>query len=86
MQRTDLALALAALWLGRSCNRMDYAAGFIFMRRWARRRRRLPDRANVLPWVFIAAQETLPELATRLAGSTEKNASSSTLPCRTNCP
>ena len=33
VQRTDLALALAALWLGRLCNRMDYAAGFIFMRR-----------------------------------------------------
>ncbi|XNM77740.1 hypothetical protein ACLK19_04005 [Escherichia coli] len=33
VQRTDLALALAALLAGRSCNRMDYAAGFIFMRR-----------------------------------------------------
>jgi enterobactin synthetase component F len=32
-QRADLALALTTLWLGRLCNRMDYAAGFIFMRR-----------------------------------------------------
>ena len=29
MQRTDLALALAALWLGRLCNRMDFAAAII---------------------------------------------------------
>ncbi len=32
-QPADLALALTTLWLGRLCNRMDYAAGFIFMRR-----------------------------------------------------
>lgn len=31
--RADLALALVTLWLGRLCGRMDYAAGFIFMRR-----------------------------------------------------
>lgn len=33
VQRTDLALALVALWLGRLTGRLDYAAGFIFMRR-----------------------------------------------------
>lgn len=32
VQRTDLAFTLAALWLGWLCNRMDYAAGFTFMR------------------------------------------------------
>lgn len=32
-QPADTALALTTLWLGRLCNRMDYAAGFIFMRR-----------------------------------------------------
>ncbi len=32
-QPADRALALTTLWLGRLCNRMDYAAGFIFMRR-----------------------------------------------------
>jgi enterobactin synthetase component F len=33
VQRADLALALVALWLGRLTGRLDYAAGFIFMRR-----------------------------------------------------
>ncbi|XPE61324.1 condensation domain-containing protein [Shigella flexneri] len=69
MQRTDLALALAALWLGRLCNRMDYAAGFIFMRRLGSAALTASGPVlNVLPLgIHIAAQETLPELATRLA-------------------
>lgn len=87
VQRTDLALALAALWLGRLCNRMDYAAGFIFMRRLGSAALTATGPVlNVLPLgIHIAAQETLPELATRLAAQL-KNASSSTLRCRTNCP
>ncbi|EFZ4017997.1 enterobactin synthase subunit F [Shigella flexneri] len=69
VQRTDLALALTALWLGRLCNRMDYAAGFIFMRRLGSAALTATGPVlNVLPLgIHIAAQETLPELATRLA-------------------
>lgn len=74
MQRTDLALALAALWLGRLCNRMDYAAGFIFMRRLGSAALTATGPVlNVLPLgIHIAAQETLPELATRLAAQLKK--------------
>ena len=73
-QPADLALALTTLWLGRLCNRMDYAAGFIF-------RRRMGSAAltstgpvlNVLPLaVHIDAQETLADLAMRLAGQLKK--------------
>lgn len=74
VQRTDLALALAALWLGRLCNRMDYAAGFIFMRRLGSAALTASGPVlNVLPLgIHIAAQETLPELATRLAAQLKK--------------
>lgn len=74
MQRTDLALALAAFWLGRLCNRMDYAAGFIFMRRLGSAALTATGPVlNVLPLgIHIAAQETLPELATRLAAQLKK--------------
>ncbi len=74
VQRTDLALALAALWLGRLCNRMDYAAGFIFMRRLGSAALTATGPVlNVLPLgIHIAAQETLPELATRLAAQLKK--------------
>ncbi|SPW58756.1 enterobactin synthase subunit F [Escherichia coli] len=75
VQRTDLALALAALWLGRLCNRMDYAAGFIFMRRLgsAALTATGPVLNRFAVWVFtLRAQETLPELATRLAAQLKK--------------
>jgi enterobactin synthetase component F len=67
-QRADLALALTTLWLGRLCNRMDYAAGFIFMRRMGSAALTATGPVlNVLPLaVHIDAQETLAELALRL--------------------
>lgn len=36
VQRTDLALALVALWLGRLCSRMEYAAGLSLCVGWVR--------------------------------------------------
>jgi len=73
-QRADLALALAALWLGRLCGRNDYAAGFIFMRRMGSAALSATGPVlNVLPLaVTIDPAETLPELATRLAGQLKK--------------
>lgn len=73
-QRADLALALAALWLGRLCSRTDYAAGFIFMRRMGSAALTATGPVlNVLPLaVTIDAGETLPELAVRLAGQLKK--------------
>lgn len=73
-QRTDLALALVALWLARLTGRMDYAAGFIFMRRMGSAALTATGPVlNVLPLaVNIKAQETLPELAQRLAGQLKK--------------
>ncbi len=60
-QPADLALALTTLWLGRLCNRMDYAAGFIFMRRMGSAALASTGPVlNVLPLaVHIDAQETL---------------------------
>ncbi|HCI6434226.1 TPA: enterobactin non-ribosomal peptide synthetase EntF [Klebsiella quasipneumoniae subsp. similipneumoniae] len=68
-QPADLALALTTLWLGRLCNRMDYAAGFIFMRRMGSAALTSTGPVlNVLPLaVHIDAQETLADLAMRLA-------------------
>ncbi len=73
-QRTDLALALVALWLARLTGRMSYAAGFIFMRRMGSAALTATGPVlNVLPLaVNIRAQETLPELAQRLAGQMKK--------------
>lgn len=73
-QRADLALALTALWLGRLCGRMDYAAGFIFMRRMGSAALTATGPVlNVLPLaVNIDAQETLAQLATRLSGQLKK--------------
>ncbi len=73
-QRTDLALALVALWLARLTGRMDYAAGFIFMRRMGSAALTATGPVlNVLPLALnIRAQETLPELAQRLAGQMKK--------------
>ncbi|WP_144883587.1 enterobactin non-ribosomal peptide synthetase EntF [Leclercia adecarboxylata] len=73
-QRTDLALALVALWLARLTGRMDYAAGFIFMRRMGSAALTATGPVlNVLPLaVNIRAQETLSELAQRLAGQMKK--------------
>ncbi|POZ40403.1 hypothetical protein C3730_25320, partial [Salmonella enterica] len=67
VQRTDLALALVALWLGRLCSRMEYAAGFIFMRRMGSAALTATGPVlNVLPLgVRIDAAEKLPELAKR---------------------
>ncbi len=66
--------SLAALWLGRLCNRMDYAAGFIFMRRpGLGGADLLPDPCSTFcRWVFILRRKTLPELATRLAAQLKK--------------
>jgi len=73
-QRADLALALVALWLGRLCGRLEYAAGFIFMRRMGSAALTATGPVlNVLPLaVNIDAQETLPELAQKLAASLKK--------------
>ncbi|MFG0518237.1 enterobactin non-ribosomal peptide synthetase EntF [Kluyvera intermedia] len=73
-QPADLALALAALWLGRLCGRSDYAAGFIFMRRMGSAALTATGPVlNVLPLaVTLRGQETLAELATRLSGQLKK--------------
>ena len=74
VQRADLALALAALWLGRLCGRSDYAAGYIFMRRLGSAALTATGPVlNVLPLaVTINAAETLPDLAGRLAAQLKK--------------
>lgn len=73
-QPANLALALTTLWLGRLCNRMDYAAGFIFMRRMGSAALTSTGPVlNVLPLaVHIDARETLADLAMRLAGQLKK--------------
>ncbi|MCI7910203.1 enterobactin non-ribosomal peptide synthetase EntF [Klebsiella pneumoniae] len=73
-QPADLALALTTLWLGRLCNRMDYTAGFIFMRRMGSAALTSTGPVlNVLPLaVHIDARETLADLAMRLAGQLKK--------------
>ncbi|MCQ8357459.1 enterobactin non-ribosomal peptide synthetase EntF [Klebsiella pneumoniae] len=73
-QPSDLALALTTLWLGRLCNRMDYAAGFIFMRRMGSAALTSTGPVlNVLPLaVHIDARETLADLAMRLAAQLKK--------------
>ncbi|MFW7748384.1 enterobactin non-ribosomal peptide synthetase EntF [Klebsiella quasipneumoniae] len=73
-QPADLALALTTLWLGRLCNWMDYAAGFIFMRRMGSAALTSTGPVlNVLPLaVHIDAQETLADLAMRLAAQLKK--------------
>ncbi|HCC2528102.1 TPA: enterobactin non-ribosomal peptide synthetase EntF [Klebsiella pneumoniae] len=73
-QPADLALALTTLWLGRLCNRLDYAAGFIFMRRMGSAALTSTGPVlNVLPLaVHIDAQETLADLAMRLAAWLKK--------------
>lgn len=74
VQRADLTLALVALWLGRLCSRMDYAAGFIFMRRMGSAALTSTGPVlNVLPFgVRLDAAESLPALAQRLAGQLKK--------------
>lgn len=73
-QPADLALAFTTLWLGRLCNRMDYAAGFIFMRRMGSAALTSTGPVlNVLPLaVHIDARETLADLAMRLAAQLKK--------------
>ncbi|APG17121.1 non-ribosomal peptide synthetase [Kosakonia radicincitans] len=70
-QPADLGLALVALWLGRLCGRMDYAAGFIFMRRMGSATLTATGPVlNVLPLgIHIDGAQTLAELAAQLAGS-----------------
>ena len=72
--RTDLALALAALWLGRLCGRNDYAAGYIFMRRMGSAALTATGPVlNVLPLaVHIQPDDTLSALATRLGAQLKK--------------
>jgi enterobactin synthetase component F len=72
--RTDLALALTALWLGRLCGRNDYAAGYIFMRRLGSAALTATGPVlNVLPLaVNIKPEDTLPELAERLGTQLKK--------------
>lgn len=74
VQRADLALALVALWLGRLCSRMEYAAGFIFMRRMGSAALTSSGPVlNVLPFgVRLDAAERLPALAQRLAAQLKK--------------
>ncbi|WP_446029315.1 enterobactin non-ribosomal peptide synthetase EntF [Lelliottia amnigena] len=74
VQRTDLALALVALWLGRLTGRLDYAAGFIFMRRMGSAALTATGPVlNVLPMaVNIDPRETLLALAQRLANQLKK--------------
>lgn len=74
VQRADLALVLVALWLGCLCSRMDYAAGFIFMRRMGSAALTSTGPVlNVLPFgVRLDAAESLPALAQRLAGQLKK--------------
>ena len=74
VQRADLALALVALWLGRLCSRMEYAAGFIFMRRMGSAALTSTGPVlNVLPFgVQLNAAESLPALAQRLATQLKK--------------
>ncbi|EOQ50227.1 TPA: enterobactin non-ribosomal peptide synthetase EntF [Citrobacter braakii] len=74
VQRSDLALALVALWLGRLCSRMEYAAGFIFMRRMGSAALTSTGPVlNVLPFgVQLNAAESLPALAQRLAAQLKK--------------
>ncbi|HGH4632633.1 TPA: enterobactin non-ribosomal peptide synthetase EntF [Enterobacter kobei] len=73
-QRTDLALALVTLWLCRLTGRLDYAAGFIFMRRMGSVALTATGPVlNVLPLaVNIDPQESLPGLALRLASQLKK--------------
>ena len=80
-QPADLALALTTLWLGRLCNRMDYAAGFIFMRRMGSAALTSTGPVlNVLPLaVHIDAQETLADLAMRLAAQLKRCAAISAM-------
>ncbi|WP_455428223.1 enterobactin synthase subunit F [Dryocola sp. LX212] len=65
----DMALALVALWLGRLSGRMDYSAGFIFMRRIGSAALCATGPVlNVLPFgVRIVPTATLPELAQEIA-------------------
>ena len=74
VQRTDLALALVALWLCRLTGRLDYAAGFIFMRRMGSVALTATGPVlNVLPLaVNIDPQESLPGLALRMASQLKK--------------
>ncbi len=79
-QPADLALALTTLWLGRLCNRMDYAAGFIFMRRMGSAALNRQGRCSTsCLWRHIDARETLADLAMRLAAQLKRCAAISAM-------
>ena len=73
-QPPDLALALVSLWLARLCGRMDYAAGFIFMRRMGSAALCATGPVlNVLPLaVNVDPAESLAGLAQKLAARLKK--------------
>lgn len=73
-QPPDLALALVSLWLARLCGRMDYAAGFIFMRRMGSAALCATGPVlNVLPLaVNVEPAESLADLAQKLAARLKK--------------
>lgn len=73
-QPADLALALVSLWLARLCGRMDYAAGFIFMRRMGSAALCATGPVlNVLPLaVNVDPAESLAALAQKLAARLKK--------------
>ncbi len=73
-QPPDLALALVSLWLARLCGRMDYAAGFIFMRRLGSAALCATGPVlNVLPLaVNVDPTESLAALARTLAARLKK--------------
>ena len=73
-QPADLALALVSLWLARLCGRMEYAAGFIFMRRMGSAALCATGPVlNVLPLaVNVDPTETLAALAQKLAARLKK--------------
>ena len=73
-QPPDLALALVSLWLARLYGRMDYAAGFIFMRRMGSAALCATGPVlNVLPLaVNVDPAESLAGLAQKLAARLKK--------------
>jgi enterobactin synthetase component F len=87
VQRTDLALALVALWLGRLTGRLDYAAGFIFMRRMGSAALTATGPVlNVLPLAVNISRRKVCRSWRCAWQTSSKNAPSSALRCRTDRP
>ncbi len=73
MQRTDLALALAALWLGRCATAWTTLPDLSLCVDWARRADGYRTRAQRFAVGYShCGEETLPQLATRLAAQLKK--------------